>query len=109
MKAINQTLSAKDMLLGNWYLWANDVQASLGKLTIIAPTKIPVKCHTSEYQSTDGQIWECQHLNTEEDSVEYCDEYMDAVTGIPQPVYYSSITVCTDCNAQQTHEGDWNE
>lgn len=105
MKTINQTLSPNDMLLGRWYMWANDVQSSLGRLTIRVPRRIEVKViPTGEFKSEDGQTWECQHVNTSTDAIEHSNEYMEAVTGMPQSIYYESIEACDDCPAYYSNQ-----
>lgn len=52
---------------------------------------------------------ECQHDTTHGDALEITDAYKEAVTGIPQPVYYEPIQVCDNCGAYYSlRDEEWH-
>ena len=110
MRTINDVLTSKDSTLGHWSMWANSVQFNLSKL-ILKNKVIPVKHIASEYRTTNGYDWECQHIDSEINIEEIWDSYKELVTGELQPVTSRVVRVCTSCRAWLIPgiEGVWYE
>ena len=52
----------------------------------------------------------CEHISTSVDTVEYYDNYKDAVTGKPQPLIIETVDVCDDCGAWYSRIAkEWND
>lgn len=103
MQTINQTLTAKVTPLGHWSLWCNDVVGRLDRLRITPKRKIPVTFEATEYtlDAKRGE-WECEHADVTIETVDYVDEYREALTGERQPVHYDVIESCNDCYAYKS-------
>lgn len=61
------------------------------------PIHIKVEDQSEEYRFE--VVATCTHQNTHADSIEHYDEYMEAVTGLPQPIHYEAVEVCDRCGA----------
>ncbi len=115
MQTINQTLTAKVTPLGHWSLWCNDVVGSLDRLRITPKRKIPVDYTPSVYTSDNGWLWECEHVDVTTETVDFVDEYREAITGELQPITYDIIESCNNCHAYKSvwhdewTEVEWND
>jgi hypothetical protein len=94
---ISDMLTVNTTPLGWWTMWCNDTVARLEKLKLRASRHITIKHEPTSYHlERDG--WYCDHVSTSEVQVEVTDEYLETVTGEPQPTHYYSETVCDNCH-----------
>jgi hypothetical protein len=94
MRTINETLNPSASLLGHWYMWMNDVQGQLDRINISRKRPISVEFTPSEFTSTNGHTWDCQHLSTSLEYVGYGSDESEI------------LTVCDTCSAQLINE-EW--
>lgn len=71
---------------------------------------LTINYHPTLYTLGFDWTFDCQHASTSPEMVERIDEYMEAVTGIMQPIYYEHIETCDDCNAwRYDGEEEWRD
>ena len=94
MKTINQTLTARHSPLGRWTLWTNSVIGQLDQLRVYPRQRVGVYYEPVEYVSTDGHVWQCQHVQSSPQTV------------IVLPDDSEVVEICDACDAQLI-DGEW--
>lgn len=97
MKTINQVWTQGDFaILGHTSLM---IEKSFRDMMRSTPNKTHIKIQFTpvEYYSENGYEWQCDHASRTAETEEYCDEYMEAVTGVPQSVHLEYVEVCDEC------------
>lgn len=96
MKTINQMLPKPSTFLQQFQKGFNQDMFALDQLRITPKPRIAVAFYPSEYKSTDGHYWQCQHADT----VMMYEEISDmrkALEGIDPIVRSVKFEMCSDC------------